>query len=36
MIEDLAALERFSFGDGPALADELLALAPWGAKTAIC
>ena len=31
-----AALERFSFGDSPALADELLALVLSGAKTATC
>jgi uncharacterized protein YhfF len=34
--EDWTTLERFSFGDGPELADELLALVLSGAKTATC
>jgi uncharacterized protein YhfF len=33
---DLASLERFAFGDGPELADELLALVLQGRKTATC
>ncbi len=33
---DWTALERFAFGDGPALADELLALVVAGRKTATC
>lgn len=33
---DLSALERFSFGDGEALADELLDLVLAGRKTATC
>lgn len=32
----MSALERFSFGDNPALADELLALVRAGRKTATC
>lgn len=37
MIEDdWQSLERFAFGDGPALADELLALVLAGRKTATC
>jgi uncharacterized protein YhfF len=31
-----AGLERFAFGDGPALADELAALVLAGVKTATC
>lgn len=31
-----AGLERFTFGDGPALADDLLTLVISGAKTATC
>lgn len=34
--DDWTTLERFSFGDGPELADELLALVLSGAKTATC
>lgn len=33
---DLTGLERFSFGDSPAMADELLALVLTGRKTATC
>ncbi|WP_293906605.1 ASCH domain-containing protein [Phenylobacterium sp.] len=33
---DWRSLESFSFGDGPALADELLALVLGGKKTATC
>jgi uncharacterized protein YhfF len=33
---DWRGLERFPFGDGPALADELLALILEGRKTATC
>ncbi len=33
---DLDGLERFSFGDNPELADELLALVLAGVKTATC
>ncbi|MBO9708688.1 MAG: ASCH domain-containing protein [Caulobacter sp.] len=33
---DLSALERFSFGDGEGLADELLDLVLAGRKTATC
>lgn len=33
---DWSGLERFSFGDGPQLADELLALVLSGRKTATC
>ena len=33
---DIADLEQFSFGDGPELADELLALVLAGTKTATC
>ena len=36
MTGDWTALERFSFGDGPALADDLLELVLSGAKTATC
>jgi uncharacterized protein YhfF len=36
MTDDWTALERFSFGDGPALADDLLELVLSGAKTATC
>ena len=34
--EQYAKLPRFAFGDGPALADELLALVLAGKKTATC
>ena len=34
--EDWRTLESFAFGDGPALADELLALVLAGKKTATC
>ncbi|WNG20230.1 ASCH domain-containing protein [Cystobacter fuscus] len=34
--DDWMQLERFSFGDGPALIDSLLALVLSGAKTATC
>jgi uncharacterized protein YhfF len=34
--DDWTALERFSFGDSPALADDLLDLVLSGAKTATC
>ena len=33
---DIAALDSFAFGDGPELADELLALVLAGKKTATC
>jgi uncharacterized protein YhfF len=36
MVADWQALESFSFGDGPELADELLALVLEGKKTATC
>ena len=36
MTDDWTVLERFSFGDSPALADDLLALVLSGAKTATC
>jgi uncharacterized protein YhfF len=35
-VEDWRALETFSFGDNPALADELAALVLAGKKTATC
>jgi uncharacterized protein YhfF len=34
--DNLTGLERFSFGDSPALADDLLALVLSGRKTATC
>ena len=36
MTDDWTTLERFSFGDSPALADDLLELVLSGAKTATC